>query len=116
MRFACLYRWKVSMDSVLPGVASANANMSKCQLFSASCHTNRLFLTSFLLTGEQTEGQADIRERLQLQQHAVRCCSTFKTTWAVFGMAFKENSPKVFNKASALVWEVANNGCSGWLQ
>ena len=36
------------MDSVLPGVASANANMSNCQLFSASCHTCRLALLTAL--------------------------------------------------------------------
>ena len=48
MSLACLYRWKVSMDSVLPGVASANANMSNCQLFSASCHTCRLALLTAL--------------------------------------------------------------------
>ena len=30
-------RWKVSMDRLFPGVASAYAKMSNCQLLSASC-------------------------------------------------------------------------------
>lgn len=32
-----LKRWKAIIDKLLPGVASANAKMSNCQLTSASC-------------------------------------------------------------------------------